>query len=487
MQVGYVKHNEHLLNWVIKHRTRLSFDYPVPNLRVLLNVNADISLASKIVENISEPSCEPALKNLDVYVLSTLQQVCLDENQPEWFLLWVEKLLRVCEVRRFELQERIRKNVKNDQTARITALRLCLLFLNCFYLYNDARYINIVLKIIDLKWIKFGDMRDSLPHQCSEEIFLKVLVALLVENGITILRDVDWRPQITPLIEERIIDKIDLPMHKICDVADGVVIFSPNPMGIATLCVAELLKVHGINVRAIVIRRLFNFKRLYEEIKRDGLKWVYRKITNKLLFRKVSYRGYNFETIVDFASKIGVTHSNVHAWCRHNNVDVVVCDTLNDQVVHDYLRKTKPRLVAFVGGGIINEKTLDLSGDGVLNCHGGLLPWYRGLDLYEWSLLEKHPDAIGCSTHFMSKYVDEGDVFYLYRHDIKGLDTFDALIKFGEVASIKLLVYTIIKYFNNRIKPVRQNRKDGKQFFYMHPRLVEIAQRNLNELLNKSN
>lgn len=479
MQIGNVKHSEHLLNWLIKHRSQLSLDYPVPNLRVLLNLDADIFLVSKNVETISEPRCDPALKNLDVHVLSALQQVCLDKNQPEWLSLWVNKLLRVCEIRRFELQRRMRKNVKSDQAARIVTLRLCLLFLNCFYLYNDARYVNIVLKIIDLKWVEFGDMHDSAPHQCSEEMFLKVLVALLVRNDVAVLRNAEWRPQITPPLEERLIDKIDLPMHRICDVDDGVVIFSPNPMGVATLCVAELLKVHGINVKAIVVRRLLNFKRLYEEIKRDGLQWVYRKITHKLLFRKACYRGCNFETIADFAGKIGITQSNVHAWCQHNNVDVVVCDTLNDQVVHDYLRKTKPKLVAFVGGGIISEKTLDISGDGVLNCHGGLLPWYRGLDIYEWPLLEKHPDVIGCTTHFMSKNVDEGDIFYLYRYDISGLDTFDALIKHGEVAPIKLLVLTIIKYLNHQVKPVHQNRKDGRQFFYMHPRLVEIAQHNL--------
>jgi len=135
--------------------------------------------------------------------------------------------------------------------------------------------------------------------------------------------------------------------------------------------------------------------------------------------------------------------------------------------------------VAFAGGGILNERTLELAGDGVLNCHGGLLPRYRGLDLYEWPMLEKHPEVIGCATHFMSKYVDEGDLFYMYRLDVKGIDRFDKMIKYGEVVPVKLLVYTVINYFKGKVARLPQSKGDGRQFFYMHPTLVEIANLNL--------
>ena len=135
--------------------------------------------------------------------------------------------------------------------------------------------------------------------------------------------------------------------------------------------------------------------------------------------------------------------------------------------------------MTFAGGGILDEKTLALAGDGVVNCHGGLLPRYRGLDLYEWPILEKHSNVIGFSTHFMSKYVDEGDLLYMYRLDIKGNNTFDEIIKSGEVISVKLMVYTVINYLQNAVKSLPQSKNDGRQFFYMHPRLVEIARCNL--------
>jgi methionyl-tRNA formyltransferase len=478
-----VEQKQYLLDWIATNKMQVSFAYPLPEMSLIAEYlyfpGVDIAISSNYAGKVTEPACQPALKNLDLDVLNVLQQACKQESKPEWLFLWAEKLLRVCEVRKLDLQERIEVNVDGKKAARIKTLRLCLFFLNCFYIYNDARYVNIVLKIIDLKWLKFKDAEDAVKQKCDEKNFLQILVSIFVEVAIGIIKSADWSPEIIGPYKNRLLDEIDMPIRKVVDESPGVVIFSPNPFGITTLCAAELLKIHGIDVRAIVVRRLFNFKRLLQELRRDGLKWVYRKITHKLLFRKLSCQNYSFKTIIDFASEIGVEGGNVKQWCRTNGTELVFCDTLNDKYVHDCLIRIKPKLVVFVGGGIVNEKTLELAGDGVLNCHGGLLPWYRGLDLNEWPLLEKHPEVIGCATHFMSKYVDEGGIFYMHRLDVKGLDTIDKIIKYGEVFPIKLLVYTVINYFKDKVTPLTQNKEDGRQFFYMHPRLVAIAKFNL--------
>ena len=475
-----VKKNKSLLNWIVKNKTQLCFDYSLPDLSLIENIFPEVKglSLSNYAGDAIEQTCPPALKNLNFEVLNSLQQACKQGEKPEWIFLWAEKLLRVCDLRRLDLQTRINENI-NKKDGRIKSLRLCLFFLNCFYIFNDARYVNIVLKIIDLKWLNFKNADVAVEAKFNEEIFLQILITLFVEHAIGIISDVQWSPEISEQYRDRQIDQIKLPMCKLFEKGPEVIIFSPNPFGITTLCIAELFKIHGINVKAIVVRRLFNPKRLLQEIKRDGLKWVFRKITHKLLFRKRTYQNCSFKTIVDYAQEIGMEHSNVGQWCQANNAEQVICDTLNDKCVQDYLAKTKPRLVTFAGGGILKEKTLALAGDGVVNCHGGLLPRYRGLDLYEWPILERHSKEIGYTTHFMSKYVDEGDLFYMCRLDIKGNNTFDEIIKSGEVSQVKLMVYTVINYLQDAVKSLTQSKNDGRQFFYMHPRLVEIARCNL--------
>ncbi len=45
---------------------------------------------------------------------------------------------------------------------------------------------------------------------------------------------------------------------------------------------------------------------------------------------------------------------------------------------------------------------------GVLNCHPGVLPGYRGCTCVEWSIL--NDDPVGATAHFMGENIDEGPI-----------------------------------------------------------------------------
>lgn len=57
---------------------------------------------------------------------------------------------------------------------------------------------------------------------------------------------------------------------------------------------------------------------------------------------------------------------------------------------------------------ILKTAMLSAASLGVLNCHPGLLPYYRGSSCVEWALLRG--DAVGNTVHLMTKGIDEGDV-----------------------------------------------------------------------------
>ena len=43
--------------------------------------------------------------------------------------------------------------------------------------------------------------------------------------------------------------------------------------------------------------------------------------------------------------------------------------------------------VIFTGGGILGQPLLETARVGILNCHAGILPKYRGMDVIEWPVL----------------------------------------------------------------------------------------------------
>lgn len=56
---------------------------------------------------------------------------------------------------------------------------------------------------------------------------------------------------------------------------------------------------------------------------------------------------------------------------------------------------------------ILSQRLLD-SVDGVLNCHPGLLPKYRGCTAVEWAVY--NDDPIGNTVHLMTSGIDEGPI-----------------------------------------------------------------------------
>ena len=465
----------HRIEWLKQNRSKVDVDFALPKIEFFSDSRDDSSLTPpEFAGGPDAPEQAAALKNLTLPVLDLLQRGCLASETPPWVYIWADKLLRGCELNRRQLQTRIVNTGESTNILQTKALRMCLFFLSFFSVSNDARYVNIVLKIVDMRWLRYSS---STPKNCPKitiDKLLEVMISVVLDLALIRISSPTWHTDIVGPMNDRILDKLFLPMCRQFVTPPNVVIFSPNPFGLVTLLVCELLKIHGIEVRGIVVRRLFNFDRLIMEIKRDGLRWVLRKIVYKLIFRGGESQHSSFQSISHLQKDLNAPDQNVYAWARENKADLITCDELNDPIVHNYLRKSVPDMVVFCGGGLITESTIRLSGVGVLNCHGGVLPRYRGLDVVEWALLENHPDLVGMTTHFMNRYVDEGDVLMVRRIDVVGLKDVNTINSAFEAEHVRFIVHSIIKYFHNGVLPIPQNGNDGKQYFYMHPRLLEI-------------
>ena len=82
------------------------------------------------------------------------------------------------------------------------------------------------------------------------------------------------------------------------------------------------------------------------------------------------------------------------------------------------MKELKPDLVVFTGGRLIRDNILKNSGAGVVNCHMGILPMYRGVDVVEWPILNEDWNNIGLTIHFMVKGIDTGDILKIYHNHI---------------------------------------------------------------------
>jgi methionyl-tRNA formyltransferase len=255
-------------------------------------------------------------------------------------------------------------------------------------------------------------------------------------------------------------------------------IFSPNRFSLYTSTVTAMLLRRGVKIQAIYVRKIFNPKRLINEYRRDGSRLI-KKIWKKLILREAGYK--NLNDIRSFREEQEICIKDLFEFKNEQGIPVIQCNDLNDPVVTKGLRNQQPDLVVFTGGGLIRQEVLDTSGHGVINCHMGVLPYYRGMDVVEWPILEGNPDKIGITVHFMDKGVDTGDILKIKKIPPRNGESIRDLRDRIEPIMCQTLVDTCMDYLDGKITRAPQQQKDGKQYFKMHPILLKIVKSSISE------
>jgi folate-dependent phosphoribosylglycinamide formyltransferase PurN len=85
---------------------------------------------------------------------------------------------------------------------------------------------------------------------------------------------------------------------------------------------------------------------------------------------------------------------------------------LNNRENVDWIRAHAPDLIVVCGAALMRESILGLPRFGVLNLHGGLSQFYRGLFTTDWAILNREPEYVGATVHFVSEGIDDGGVVF---------------------------------------------------------------------------
>lgn len=254
----------------------------------------------------------------------------------------------------------------------------------------------------------------------------------------------------------------------------SVIVFCPNPYSLYTNTICELLIKRGYTINTIIVRK-FSFLRFRDEFRRDGVRLLI-KIWKKLILKENAYKD-NIENLVAYRKTMQLKIKNVREFKKYQT-KLIYCNTLNDKIVENVLKKNPNDLVIFTGGGIIRSNILELA-HGILNCHMGVLPRYKGMDLPEWCILEDRTEELGITIHFMNQGIDTGDVLKVVKIPIgDSRDIIELRNKF-EPIMVDSMVNTIDDYLSQLITPVSQSDSEKRQYFIVHSRLYEIVHKKL--------
>lgn len=248
---------------------------------------------------------------------------------------------------------------------------------------------------------------------------------------------------------------------------------------VAYLCVQE----SDIQVAQIVVRRALNWKRIQSEIRRDGPRLL-KKVHQKLILGRQAFPPASAATIQDLAQSLKLPGKSLYDLGKRYGIPVLTVNDHNDPPAEKALSESDLDAIVFTGGGLIRKNILAIPRIGVINCHAGLLPRYRGMDVVEWAALEAEtfPPATGLTLHLMDKGVDTGPILKTLPLPLAPGETIESLRIRIEPEMVHLVMAGLRGLRDGLVTPSPQENDDGQQYFVMHPRIKALISPRLSKI-----
>jgi methionyl-tRNA formyltransferase len=267
-----------------------------------------------------------------------------------------------------------------------------------------------------------------------------------------------------------------------------VVLFAPTSRSLYSRLVAHaLIQEPGVDLVGIFVRRLWSYKRIRTDLGREGPRLL-QKILTKLILTEVATADQAPSPIAVLADERGLDFNDLSRFCQRHGIAYRKLFDFNAPNSAVLLRALSPDLVVFTGGGLIRMNILQIPSLGVLNCHSGLLPRYRGMDTLEWTVLEPQGarPQVGLSLHYMDAGVDTGPILSRHVEELRPGDSLDAIRKRLEPAMVRLIVAGVHDLLGGELRSEPQERSAGRQYFVIHPRLQARAEYMLSQAWGKA-
>ncbi len=232
-----------------------------------------------------------------------------------------------------------------------------------------------------------------------------------------------------------------------------------------------------IELVGVLVRTPWTKQRILSELKRDGSK-VPMKVYTKLILRDRPAT-----TADSQAARLvseGVPGRGLAELCAQIGVPLTVVKDFDDPDGVAALQAARPDAIAFCGGGLVRPAVLALPEHGVLNVHAGVLPRYRGMNVVEWPLAERRTDT-GLTLHRMDKGIDTGPIVRVEPMPPQPGETFADLRHRMGASMPGIMVRGLEGIARGELTPQPQQKRDGRQYYPMHPRLLAWAERRLSE------
>jgi folate-dependent phosphoribosylglycinamide formyltransferase PurN len=259
----------------------------------------------------------------------------------------------------------------------------------------------------------------------------------------------------------------------------GVVILSASSYSAFSISVLKLLLDQEVPIRGVMILKLVDRNRLLKELKTSGFS-IFGKIFRKLILQRLGIGKSLKDGFSAYYKTLGKQPASLIELCEQHGIPYNFTSDFHAVDSLQFIEDSNCKLVAFTGGGLIRQPLIAKAGIGVLNCHMGLLPKYRGMDCTYWCSLNLDRENIGFTVHLMDAGIDTGPIFKTHRVDVSQVRTVDQAVFEIEYQMAPAMADAIAKIVAGDATFRPQNVAEGQQYYTLSPECLDLSRRLFN-------
>lgn len=258
-----------------------------------------------------------------------------------------------------------------------------------------------------------------------------------------------------------------------------VVVLSASKFSAYSLSVIYLLKQNGIEIDLILVKSFGGKERLLKEFKENGFNLVikiYKKVILQILM-KFGFKSKNIDGFSEYYNECNINFTTLEKYAKKFKIKYIETTDFHLESNINLISKSHTDLIVFTGGGILRQNLINTAKFGVINCHMGILPKYRGMDCNYWAILNKDYDNVGFTVHIIDSGVDTGPIICKYYFDPFEFISINILYKHIEYSLAKAMIDGILKLFNGHVTYEVQNICSGRQYYTITKELKSFAEK----------
>lgn len=136
---------------------------------------------------------------------------------------------------------------------------------------------------------------------------------------------------------------------------------------------------------------------------------------------------------------------------------------INDSAEIRAMAELKPDVALVFGTGILGKEFIEAFDGRIINIHLGLSPYYRGSGTNFWPLVNREPEYVGATIHYLDAGIDTGPIIAHVRPEMKTMDGPHDLGNRTIIAAVKGLLQAAETHVRGTVRGTPQT-GDGRLY-----------------------